>query len=225
MLCAIDPGRQGGAVRVEVGAGRPRVVGWAAWHPLTRGWRVSVGSVGGFAAPVVGTLGAVARSVAVLAGADLIEGSKADALAVEGLFVAMRQTPDGISPGDILPLAEAAGALVGAAEAACDSPARRPKPSEWRRAAWGTRWGRTAAEAKAAALRYAPLGLDWGAVAAGLEAAPLVACEREGIAEAAGIALWLAGQVGPLGAGPSAARQLGSAADPLGFDPDATGVR
>lgn len=224
MLAAIDPGRQGGAVRVEVGAGRPRVVAWTAWHPVKAGWRVTIGGVEGYAAPVVGTLGAVARAVGVLAGADDVEGSKADAVAVEGLFIALRQTPDGVSPGDILPLAEAAGALLGAAEAVSDRVARRPKPSEWRRAAWG-RWGRSADDAKAAALRLAPLLLDWGAVAAGLEAAPLVACEREGIAEAAGIALWLAGQVGPLGSAPAGARQLGSAADLLGFDPDATGAR
>lgn len=177
-VVGVDPGVQGGAVVLDP-TGRA-VLAWAAWHPVTHGWRVRVSRV---AAPVEHTTLGDALSDAL--GVVPAVGALA---ALEDLFIPTRKDGAGVlAPGEIGQLYEAAGRALALLEIRTSAPVARPSSAAWRARAWGS-WGRTRGDAKAAALRLAPILADWSRAPLSPD---LTADEREGVCEALGIARWL----------------------------------
>lgn len=144
----LDPGRHSGGAALLVGE---RVEAWWAWTWLSgRGgrYRVRRGDAGGVSEAELESLHVLGLAVA--------RSGPWDVLVVEGLY-----TPRGrrVSPQSIVPLAEAAGEVLGPLRQAAGR-IKRPLASVWRRDVLGLA-GQGARECEAYARAWAMRSLGW----------------------------------------------------------------
>lgn len=177
-VIGVDPGVQGAIVELDPDGRTVRA--WAAWHPIEG--RTAL-LVSGFERRRYRTLGAALFATGIRAADGAIT-------AVEDLHIPRILKADGEeSSGEIGALYYAAGRILGILEDETGIPVLRPSPATWRAVAWG-KWGRTRAEAKGAALKCAPLLGDWSVGDPFGAGSGATQDEREGLAEAFGIARW-----------------------------------
>jgi len=182
-ILGVDPGRSNGAAVLLTA--HNEVAAWWTWCLMARKdgpvWRVSQGLTGD-----CDNVAAMWEVGDLISGQLIYDGMTNQPIAklsLEGLFVPRLRRGKPVNPQSVIPLAEAAGELVGGLRM---TPAHRPLATEWRSRQLGLRRGTSADAAEAAAVRMAPHAFTWPKDA-GIEAAPTKA-ERGALAEAAYIA-------------------------------------
>ena len=176
VVLGVDPGStNGGAVLLDADSVRV----WWAWTWL-RGkggrYRVTRGDAGGVSVAEVTTMHDVALGLAR-------SGPWAVAV-VEGLYVPPPRRGRRVNPQSVVPLAEAAGELLGPVRASAGR-LERPLASVWRRDVLGAA-GATARDAEARARLWAMRALQWPCEAEGV----VTESEAGAVAEAACMASW-----------------------------------